>query len=148
MFSTIWHSGKGKIMYTVKKKNQRFPDIVGREGWTEQRQFLGQRNDSLWYDNGEYMHACVLSRFSPAQLFVILWTAACQNPLSMGILPARILEWFDMPSSRGSARPRDPTWVSCLSHCQVGSLPLAPPGKANDGDMSLLICPNPQNVKH
>ena len=28
------------------------------------------------------------------------WTAARQAPLSMGILQARILEWFDMPSSR------------------------------------------------
>ena len=28
------------------------------------------------------------------------WTAAHQAPLSMGILQARILEWFDMPSSR------------------------------------------------
>ena len=29
------------------------------------------------------------------------WTAACQAPLSMGILQARILEWVAMPSSRG-----------------------------------------------
>ena len=28
------------------------------------------------------------------------WTAAHQAPLSMGILYTRILEWFDMPSSR------------------------------------------------
>ena len=28
--------------------------------------------------------ACVLSRFSPVQLFVTLWTVACQAPLSMG----------------------------------------------------------------
>ena len=29
------------------------------------------------------------------------WTIACQAPLSMGILQARILEWVAMPSSRG-----------------------------------------------
>ena len=29
----------------------------------------------------------------------IPWTAARQAPLSMGILLARILEWFDMPPS-------------------------------------------------
>ena len=29
-----------------------------------------------------------------------------------GILQARILEWVDMPSSKGSSRPRDLTWVS------------------------------------
>ena len=30
-----------------------------------------------------------------------------QAPLSMGILRARILEWVDMPSSRGSSQPGD-----------------------------------------
>ena len=29
----------------------------------------------------------------------------------LGILQARILEWVAMPSSRGSSRPRDQTWV-------------------------------------
>ena len=32
-----------------------------------------------------------------------LWTVACQAPLSMGILQAKELEWFTMPSSRGSS---------------------------------------------
>ena len=32
-----------------------------------------------------------------------------------GILQARILEWAAMPSSRGSSRPRDWTWVSYTS---------------------------------
>ena len=39
-----------------------------------------------------------------------------------GILQARILEWVAIPSSRGSS-------ILCLLHWQVGSLPLAPPGK-------------------
>ena len=39
------------------------------------------------------MHVCVLSRFSRVQLFVTLWTVACQAPLSIGILQARTLEW-------------------------------------------------------
>ena len=30
------------------------------------------------------MHACILSHFSRVQLFVTLWTTACQTPLSMG----------------------------------------------------------------
>ena len=47
-----------------------------------------------------------------------------------GILQARILEWFAMPSSRGSPQPRDRTRLSfCLLHWQVSCLPLAPPGK-------------------
>ena len=42
------------------------------------------------------------------------WTIACQAPLSMGILQARILEWVAMPSSRGSSQLRDQTQVSCI----------------------------------
>ena len=30
------------------------------------------------------VHVCVLSHFSCIQLFVTLWTVACQAPLSMG----------------------------------------------------------------
>ena len=50
-----------------------------------------------------------------------------------GILQARILEWVAMPSPRGSSRPRDLTFVSCVLHLQAGSLLLAPPGKASRG---------------
>ena len=35
------------------------------------------------------------------------WTVACQAPLSMGILQARILEWIALLSPRGSSQPRD-----------------------------------------
>ena len=51
----------------------------------------------------------------------------CSPPGSSlhGILQARILEWVTMPSSRGSSQPRNLTCVSCLLHCQAGSLPLA-----------------------
>ena len=52
-----------------------------------------------------YVHAQSLIR---VRLFVTPWTAACQAPLSMGILLARILEWVAMPSSRGSSQPRSP----------------------------------------
>ena len=31
-----------------------------------------------------------------------------------GILQARILEWFAMPSSRGSSQPRDQAPISCI----------------------------------
>ena len=36
---------------------------------------------------------CMLSHFSDVQFFATLWTVACQAPLSMRILQARILEW-------------------------------------------------------
>ena len=41
----------------------------------------------------------------------------CDPPGSSvrGILHAGILEWIAMSSSRGSSRPRDWTWVSCIS---------------------------------
>ena len=35
------------------------------------------------------------------QFFVTPWIVACHVPLSMGILQARILEWFAMPSHQG-----------------------------------------------
>jgi len=37
-----------------------------------------------------------------------------------GLFQARILEWFAMPSSRGSSWPRDRTHISCLLHWQAG----------------------------
>ena len=48
---------------------------------------------------------CMLSRFSRVQLFATPWTVACQAPLSVGILQARILEWVAMPSSRDLPNP-------------------------------------------
>ena len=43
--------------------------------------------------------------FSRVQLFVTLWTVACQAPLSMRILQARILEWVAMPYCRVLPNP-------------------------------------------
>ena len=42
-------------------------------------------------------------------------TTARQVPLLMGILQARILEWFAMPFSRVSLQPRDRTQVSHIA---------------------------------
>ena len=53
-------------------------------------------------------------------------TIACQAPLSMRILQARILEWVAMPSSRGSSQSRGRTQVSCIGG---GFLLAEPPGK-------------------
>ena len=41
------------------------------------------------------------------RLFAASWTVACQAPLTMGMLQARILEWGAMLSSRGSFQLRD-----------------------------------------
>ena len=60
---------------------------------------------------------CAMLRRSvmPNALWPNAWTVACQAPLSMGILQARILEWVDMPSSRGSFQTREsnPGLLNC-----------------------------------
>ena len=64
--------------------------------------------------------ACVLTcMLSCSAVSDCLWThglyIACQAPLSMGILRARILGWVAMPSSRGSSQLRDQNQVSCIA---------------------------------
>ena len=55
-------------------------------------------------------HTVVCDSLRPHVLYV-----ACQAPLSMGILQARILKWVAMPFSRGSSQPRDQTQVSLIA---------------------------------
>ena len=43
------------------------------------------------------------------------WTVACQVPLSMGILQARILEWVAIPFFSISSQPGDGTQVSYIA---------------------------------
>ena len=87
------------------------------------------------------MLLCCAESLSRVQLFVMLWTAALQAPLSLEILQARILEWVAMPSSRGSSQARDGTQVSRIAgrFFTVGATreareswsgePLPPPGE-------------------
>ena len=64
------------------------------------------------------MHACLLSRFSPVQLFATLWTAARQAPLSMGF--SRQEHW--------SGLPRPPP--GALLHLGIKPISLMPPALA------------------
>ena len=65
-------------------------------------------------------------------MLVAQWCLTLRDPVDCSspgssiyeILQARILEWVAMPSSRGSSQLNP-----CLLHWQVGSLPLAPPGR-------------------
>ena len=51
-------------------------------------------------------YACILSRFSHAQLFATLWTVVHSPGSSVhGILQARMLEWVTMPSSKDLPNP-------------------------------------------
>ena len=69
--------------------------------------------------------ACVLSLFRLVQLFVTLWTVACQA-LVHGILQARILEWAAISFSRGPSQPKGRNWVSCIADRFFTTVP---PGK-------------------
>ena len=73
----------------------------------------------------------MLSRCGHVRLFATPWTVACQAPLSMRILQARIVEWVAMPSSRGSSQTRSPA-------LQVDSLPSELPGKPENIGVSSL----------
>jgi len=69
---------------------------------------------------------CCAKSLSCVRLFATLWTAACQAPLSKGILQARMLEWVAICSSRGSFQPGIELTSPTL---QVDSLLSEPPGK-------------------
>ena len=56
----------------------------------------------------------MLGCFSCVQVFVTLWTAACQDPLSIGLPRHEHGRGVAMPSSRGISGPRDQTHFSCI----------------------------------
>ena len=83
--------------------------------------------------------ASLVSRFSHVWLFATLWT----------VDPGLLCPW-DSPDKNievgchflfqgGSSQPSDHTRVSCFLQRQVGSLPLAPPGKAAYSHLQLPI---------
>ena len=72
------------------------------------------------------MHACVLSH---VQLFVTLWTVACQVPLSMGFSRQEYRSGFAISSSRWSFWPRHQTHISCISCIGRWIFTTEPPGK-------------------
>ena len=69
------------------------------------------------------------------QLCPTLWDPMdCSPPGSSvhGILQARILEWVAIPSSRGSSRLKDWTWVCCIAGgffttASLGNVPFTQP---------------------
>ena len=74
------------------------------------------------------LEACLVSHFSRAQLFVTLWTVAHQAALIMGVgkdtgVGCHVLLQGIFPTQGSNP------YLLCLLPWQVGSLPLAPPGK-------------------
>ena len=61
----------------------------------------------------EYKESKVKS-LSRVRLFPTPWTVDYQAPSSVGFFQARVLEWIAISFSRGSSRPRNQTWVSCI----------------------------------
>ena len=71
--------------------------------------FLSCVTQSFPFDNPDQFElSCV-------QLLANPWTVSCQASLSMGISPARILEWIAKPSSSASSQPSYWTCVSCIA---------------------------------
>ena len=58
---------------------------------------LGGSLHQSWIFPFPFSSAPCAQSLSHVQIFATPWTIACQAPLSMGILQARILEWVAMP---------------------------------------------------
>ena len=108
--------------YLLKKKKKKKTSTRNHFNltWDEQNLFLlGLLNCYLKdfiFLKFAYSLICISIKFAYA---AVLSHSACQPPLSMGILQARILEWIAMSSSRGSFQPRNGTRSPTL---QAGSL--------------------------
>ena len=59
------------------------------------------------------MHACILSHFSPVQVFVTLWTIALQAPLSVGF--SRQEYWSRLPCPPPGDLPDPGIKPKCLT---------------------------------
>ena len=72
------------------------------------------------------LSVCVCAQ--PCLTPVTPWTVACQAPLSMGIVQARILKWVAISFCKGSSKPRTEPRSSAAPALQAGSSPLSYPG--------------------
>ena len=74
---------------------------------------------------------CVLNHFTHIQLFVTLWTVACQTLLSMGFSRQECWSGFHF-LFQGIFPTQELNHVSsCLLNCQMDFLPLAPTGNSS-----------------
>ena len=82
--------------------------------------------------------ACMLSLFSHVQLLATLWTVAHQAPLSMGF--SRQEYWSGLPCPPPGDLPDLGTELTSLPSLQwqVGSFPLALPGKPHNEILFIL----------
>ena len=86
-----------------------------------------------WLRDVSLSCVCVLGHFSCVQLFVTLWTVACQAPLSMGL--SRQEHWSRLPCPPPGdlpdpgIQPKSLVSVSCISCIAGGLFTAEPPGK-------------------
>ena len=77
----------------------------------------------------EIVHACQVALVMSDS--VALWNVAGQAPLSAGFSRQEYWSGLPFPSPGDLPDPGIQPTTLCLLHCQVGSLPLAPPGKSH-----------------
>ena len=98
--------GKGLDLMTSGSINSRCHHSHHHYGFGSK--LLGLKSHSAIYYIGGLVTQSHLTLVTP-------WGVACQAPLSLGILQARILEWVAISFSSGSSWPKDRTWVSCIA---------------------------------
>ena len=80
---------------------------------------------------------CMLSHFSPVQLFATPWTVGCQASLSLWFSRQEYWSGLPCPPPGDLPDPGSNPLLLHLLHWQAGSLPLAPPWKwASETDTS------------
>ena len=77
----------------------------------------------------------LLGHFSCVQFFVTLWTVALQASLSMVCFRQEYCSGLPCPPPGDLPDPGSNQLFLRLLYCQVGSSPLAPPGKPQSGQM-------------
>ena len=106
LFLSTWASHR-----TARSSTAGFPQSKSSEnrGREDQLEWSPSVRNLTWKVMSHHF-ACVLSRFSRVWLCAILWTIACQAPLSMGF--SRQEYWSGVPCPPLKDLPRDQTWIS------------------------------------
>ena len=72
----------------------------------------GIRPQAMWFHSLWLLFSCSVIC---VELFYDLMDSSIPDSSVYGVLQARILEWLAISFSRGSSRPKDQTWFSCLA---------------------------------
>ena len=64
MILTIWHSGKGVTMETVKRSVVAREEVERKDEYEEHRGFVGQWKYSLWYYNDGYISLYISTEYT------------------------------------------------------------------------------------